>query len=758
MTSGSLLTGDVLEAVATGSVTNVAQTATGNNPIAAGYKVMHGDEDVTANYVITPVAGKLTVNPKAVTVTAKSDAFTYDGTPHSNSGYEVAGLVGNDAISAVVTGSITFPYQSPAANVLTSYAFTIGTPGNYSVTTANGSLTMTNAAVAITITAASEEWTYDGNTHSNAAVTVTSGSLLTGDALVATATGSVTNVWETAVGNNPIAEGYKVMHGTQDVTANYVITPVAGELTIKPRTVTVSVADKTVEYNGSVQSGNTTCTFSNLVSGQTATIGYTAASGKLVSEIPYDNGSYANDFMVKAGQTDVTSNYTLAQQTSGKLTIKDRTNKHTINVVANSNTGNVYDGTVKSVSGIQSLVFSFNNNLFTISGLTTSNPSSVNACELTNAISGTPAVTDADGNDVTEQFNVITYDGVLEILKRPVTVSVADKTVEYNGSEQYGSTAYSFTNVVAGQTATIDYTAASGTMESATPYNNGSYGSNFKVMLGETNVTSNYTLTLMAKGKLIINSPPLVVTALDSTKIYDGDPLTPSFTYEPNDITPTFQFSVKVDEDSWEDWTDEISIINVGTLTYKVKGNFYDFSVESNEATLTITDRQPLLGVLTIPDNDPIKAKVCRTALGDALVNCLLSIPHHHPEVQVLHFCLMPDHLHAVLYVRRPMPTGIGTLARGFWQAAKKLGRAWTRASLLAPNTIRLNCKEGGLREETTRFEAFAAALREEMGNDAYYRLAPIFTEMPFIRAMGHTTQLPNTIRYIDMNPQRLAV
>ena len=28
---------------------------------------------------------------------------------------------------------------------------------------------------------------------------------------------------------------------------------------------------------------------------------------------------------------------------------------------------------------------------------------------------------------------------------------------------------------------------------------------------------------------------------------------------------------------------------------------------------------------------------------------------------------------------------------------------------------------------------------------------------MPFIRPMGHNTQLPNTIRYIDMNPQRLA-
>ena len=212
--------------------------------------------------------------------------------------------------------------------------------------------------------------------------------------------------------------------------------------------------------------------------------------------------------------------------------------------------------------------------------------------------------------------------------------------------------------------------------------------------------------------------------------------------------------------------------------------------------TLTITDRQPLLGTLVIPENDPTKARVNRTALGNGLVNCLLSIPQHHPEVQVLHFCLMPDHLHAVLYVRRTMPSGIGALVRGFWQATKKLGRAWTAAgvafglSFFSPNDIRGNFQEGrgetqegrgetqeergnyqegrgdsggvqegatgrSLQETTERLQAFAAGLRGEMGEEAYYRLAPIFTEMPFIRPMGHNTQLPNTIRYIDMNPQR---
>ena len=100
--------------------------------------------------------------------------------------------------------------------------------------------------------------------------------------------------------------------------------------------------------------------------------------------------------------------------------------------------------------------------------------------------------------------------------------------------------------------------------------------------------------------------------------------------------------------------------------------------------TLTIPDRQPLLGTLDIPDGDPTKTAVRRTPLGNSLVDCLLDIPNHHPEVQVLHFCLMPDHLHAVLYVRRTMPTGIKGMVRGFWQGVKKLGRA----SSVIPNAF----------------------------------------------------------------------
>ena len=155
--------------------------------------------------------------------------------------------------------------------------------------------------------------------------------------------------------------------------------------------------------------------------------------------------------------------------------------------------------------------------------------------------------------------------------------------------------------------------------------------------------------------------------------------------------------------------------------------------------TLTVTDHQPLLGSLVIPDDDPKQARVERLPLGRAVLDCLRQVPARHPEIQVLHYCLMPDHLHAVWYVTRPMPKGILTAVRGFWQGAKKAGR---ELSSVTPDTIRQNCQE--------RREGYPDTIRQNYQER-------IFAQMPHVRPMGQRRQLPTTIRYIDMNPQRLA-
>ena len=176
--------------------------------------------------------------------------------------------------------------------------------------------------------------------------------------------------------------------------------------------------------------------------------------------------------------------------------------------------------------------------------------------------------------------------------------------------------------------------------------------------------------------------------------------------------------------------------------------------------TLVVPSREPLLGKLVIPENDPKQARVERTELGEKIVHTIFHIQDIHPEVRVIQFCVMPNHVHAILYVTQPMQKGISTVVRGWWQGAKKEGREF--ASSLSPNTIRDN-KRSLTRDDKrslTRDDE-RSLMRDDkrslMQDNERSSVDPIFTEMPFIRTMSHKGQLQTMIRYVQMNPQRLA-
>ena len=192
--------------------------------------------------------------------------------------------------------------------------------------------------------------------------------------------------------------------------------------------------------------------------------------------------------------------------------------------------------------------------------------------------------------------------------------------------------------------------------------------------------------------------------------------------------------------------------------------------------TLTIPSREPLLGTLLIPDNDPTQATVEYTALGRMLVNALWDIPNRIPEIQILHYCLMPDHIHAVWYVREKMPRGIKSAVQGFWQGVKKIGRAYSfimSHSHLEDSSITPTCSwvsspvqdssitptysRENYHELLSLLKSTTDTLPSRIGKDAYGTLFPIFTEKPHLRPMGQRRQLPATIQYITNNPQRLA-
>ena len=148
--------------------------------------------------------------------------------------------------------------------------------------------------------------------------------------------------------------------------------------------------------------------------------------------------------------------------------------------------------------------------------------------------------------------------------------------------------------------------------------------------------------------------------------------------------------------------------------------------------TLTIPSREPLLGELCIPNNDPKQAHIERTELGEKLVNEIYAIGAIHKPVRILQFCLMPDHLHLILHLRQDSGVSIRAIIRGFWQGAKRLGREYTLS--IDPEF------NSGTTNKVDIHSAF-----------------PVFTERPFIRPLSHRGQLSSMFRYVQMNPQRLA-
>lgn len=170
--------------------------------------------------------------------------------------------------------------------------------------------------------------------------------------------------------------------------------------------------------------------------------------------------------------------------------------------------------------------------------------------------------------------------------------------------------------------------------------------------------------------------------------------------------------------------------------------------------TLTVPSRDPILGTLVIPADDPNQATVEVLPLGRALLNALWNLPNQHPELQVLHYCLMPDHLHVVLYVRHSMKRGIKSVVQGFWQGTKQIGRAYSYLTLQNSSVVPTVSRTNDFRK---LIESKAATLRNTLGDRAYYLLPPVFTEFPYIRPMAQYRQLSATIRYLDMNPVRLA-
>ena len=206
-----------------------------------------------SNYAVTKLPGTLTVTPRPVTLTAANISKPYDGTPLALTAADIAvnGMAAGESFVFGDFASRTEAGQTPATF---SYAAGPGTKlGNYAVTVTPGAtITITKSATAISVTAASGSWAYDGEPHSNRTWTAANlDTLQAGDALEVTFDDAsvVTTPQDGANGDGIVPNvitGVRVIRsGAEDVTANYTVEWFPGTLTVTKRPVTVNVKGRT---------------------------------------------------------------------------------------------------------------------------------------------------------------------------------------------------------------------------------------------------------------------------------------------------------------------------------------------------------------------------------------------------------------------------------------------------------------------------------------------------------------------------------
>lgn len=87
--------------------------------------------------------------------------------------------------------------------------------------------------------------------------------------------------------------------------------------------------------------------------------------------------------------------------------------------------------------------------------------------------------------------------------------------------------------------------------------------------------------------------------------------------------------------------------------------------------TLVVEGRNPLLGII-LGDGVKQKARMDRSLLGDAVVKSLFNIPQIYPEVEIWSQQIMPDHLHAIIFIKKRIPVHLGTIINGFKVACNR--------------------------------------------------------------------------------------
>jgi len=491
-----------------------------------------------ANYTFTSATSLLTITPAPLRIVADSFSRVY-GDPNPAFTGTITGLKNGDVVTATY---ITAASQSSPAGKYAIVPDAVFGPaaGNYSISVVDGTLTITQAPLTVTIASATRLY---GDP--NPPFTGTISGLKLADILTATFTTVATPA--SNVGTYPITPVFTDPFG---ILANYAVTIVGGNLTITPAPLSVAINNASRLYGAANPAFSGTIT--GLRNGDIITATYSTTA---TAASPVGTFAIVPAFVDPGAKL---GNYTITV-TGGVLTITPAPLTLTI-----TNASRVYGNANPAFTG-------------TISGLK-------NGDVITATYSTTATVTSPVGTfSITPTFNdpgvrlgnytVTITGGVLTITPAPLTVSAI------GGSRVYGDP--NATPTVSGLKNGDNITATVTSPTAASPVGNYTLT---PVVVDPTNKIGNYTVTIVTAA-LTINKAPLTVTAANATRAYGS--ANPAFTETITGIKNGDNITANPTTAATPSTTAGTAVITAGLNDPTAKlGNY---NVTANNGTLTIT-------------------------------------------------------------------------------------------------------------------------------------------------------------------------
>ena len=473
--------------------------------------------DVTSQFKVKTVNGKLVIDKRAVTIKPKNATKAYDGKPLKAIEWEIVSgsfVDGQSIADPQYNGSQTVPGSSESS--ITKWGYAEGTnAANYNITAAKGSLTVTDRAdgekYKITVKANSAESTYDGNEHAvegfETLEFAVDGNEYTVSGLSASVSGTDAGIYP----NNVTGTAKVTDAAGNDVTSQFSVTTESGSLVINKAKATIAPKDATKAYDGT-----------DLKASEFVTEGFVKDQGVKSatftgSQLNVGKSKSGIDGYVLADGTNA-NNYDITKGT-GNLEVTPVSDEVTVTITGNAATLK-YDGTEQSVTGY---AVACSNGLYTANDFDFTGAAVAKGTNVGTYKMGLEADqfsnTSANFSNVTF---VVENDGSLTISPREVVLASDSAEKSYDGTaltkNEQSNVKVSGDGFVDGEGASFDITGSQ--------TNAGSSKNTFTYTLNEGTQSANYAINKL-EGDLTVKAitAPVVVTIVGNPTqaTYDGE-------------------------------------------------------------------------------------------------------------------------------------------------------------------------------------------------------------------------------------------